>query len=204
MGGPHVPWKPNRAALSLLPLLSLLAFVQLAAGDQIAVQPAREETAGEPRLPPEIAAFRRQLWSAKPAGQTFRLAVSDRMATETARWVLADRPDLPFSDPEVKIYPGGVAASATAEVLGQRIRVQGLARITLGENGRPELDIAELSVAGVETPELFLAPVRAALEKAEASFRRVPLKLGSLELEIGKATLAGTFRALKKDHFEEE
>jgi hypothetical protein len=181
----------NRAALWAVAFLAFVTAAPLAGDDP---------PAEEPQLPPEIAAFRRQLWSAKPEGQAFRLAVTDQTATETARWVLAERPDLPFSDPEIRIYPGGLSASATAEVLGQRIRVRGLARITVGEEGRPELDVAELTVAGVETPEVFLAPVRSALERAEESFRRLPLLLEGLELEVGKATATGTFKPLRRDH----
>lgn len=171
----------------------LAATAMLGAGFAAANQPAPK-----PRLPAEIAAFRAQLWSVKPPGQTFRLVASERVITETARWALAEHPELPFSEPEIKVFPGGLAASGVAELLGQRIRVRGLVRVTLTPEGKPQFAIEELTLGGAETTELFLDAVRSALisvQQSHLDFRGLPLSRPSKATRIRRRSVCGSSSA---------
>jgi hypothetical protein len=147
--------------------------------------------APEPILHPEIATVRAH-WQARDAvGEPFSLVVTNQSAAETVAWFIEPRVNLPFSHPQVEIYPDSVVGGGLIHVMGLRLPIYGRATVRLVD-GKPEGTLQELRVSGAATPQFVLD----AIARAQAVYDDLdlPIEITRLELGEGEALIEGIYR----------
>lgn len=147
----------------------------------------------EPRLEPELATLREKLIEGGHSGEPFSIEVTDQEGAETIAWYLSRHPSIPFRDPQVSIWPDGVAATGVAEIAGLRVGISGRARIEL-HDGVPDVTVAELSVAGVGVPGFVRSRIQSEIDAQFALAHNLPVIIDEFNLEPGRATVRGTIR----------
>lgn len=159
----------------------------------LSVRPAHSLPEVAPRLHPEIAAIREKVWSGEAGGETFRIVITDQMASEAVAWFLETHPSAPFSHPQVHFSPDGVTGEGLAHVLGMRIYASGRGTMVL-EDGIPVVRIEEMGVAGARVPGALLDVVVA---EAQAQFdlaANLPMRFTRLEMGEGTLLVEGVYR----------
>jgi len=147
----------------------------------------------EPRLDPQIAKIREDLWSGEHKGEPFSITITEQMAEEAIAWFLDRHPEVPFSHPQVEINAQGVTGSGLAHIFGLRTSVYGRAAITL-RDGVPVVTIQEIGVAGATIPDAVLAAIQAELETQFSASQRLPVNITRLEMGEGVIIVEGTYK----------
>ena len=144
-----------------------------------------------PVLHPEIAEIRAH-WQARDAiGQSFEIVVTDQMAAETIAWFIEPRQELPFSHPQVHIYPDRIEGGGLIRVMGLQTIALGTATVRL-ENGRLVPTIKEIEVGGATAPPFVLTAV--AQGQVVYDNLSLPIEITEMELRQGEVYLRGVYR----------
>jgi len=171
-------------ALGLL-LGNLFAWVSTA--------PATTLPPVEPRLDPQIARIRQNLWSGTHKGEPFSIVITEQMAAEAIAWFLERRPEVPFSHPQVEIDSHGVTGRGLVHLLGLRTPVYGRASLSL-ENGKPVVRLIDLGVAGAALPPAIVSSLQAQISGILNQSQNLPVELSRLEMGVGTITVEGVYR----------
>ena len=148
----------------------------------------------EPRLAPELSNIRDTLWAGESAGETFRIVITDEMASEAVAWFLDAHPEVPFSHPTVQIDANGITGLGLAHVLGLRTLVHGRVELELWD-GVPIVSVQELSIASLTAPSFVIDAIQRELDKQfDLSGGRLPMEITLLELDEGMMTVEGVYR----------
>jgi hypothetical protein len=117
--------------------------------------------------------------------------LTEQEAEQTIAWYLERYPQIPFAHPHVEIMPDYVFGEGDATLAGLRVHVSGKGRVTLSEEGVPEVEILELSLP-------LPRPVRQALEREmRVQLRRaerLPVRFTSAEWQDGEVIVKGYIR----------
>ncbi len=171
-------------ALGLL-LANLLAWVTTA--------PAAGLPEVEPRLDPQIAKIREDLWSGTHKGESFSIVITGQMAAEAIAWFLERHPEVLFSHPQVEIDPAGITGRGLVHLLGLRTPVYGRASLRL-ENGKPVVRLLELGVAGAALPPAIVSSLQAQVSGILNQSQNLPVELSRLEMGQGTITVEGKYK----------
>ena len=140
---------------------------------------------------PEIVALLDYIRSGEHSGERWTVHLTEREAEQTIAWYLKQYPQIPFAHPHVVITPDYVFGDGDALLAGLRVRVSGKARVTLDEEGLPEVQILALSLP-------LPRPIRQALEREiQVQLRRadrLPVRFTSAEWYEGEVVVSGTIR----------
>ncbi len=147
----------------------------------------------EPRLHPEIAAIRENVWSGEASGEPFSIVITEQMAAEAVAWFLDRHSEVPFSHPQVHVDPDGVTGEGLAHVLGLRVRVHGRVSVEL-QDEVPVVTLQELGIAGATLPDFVIAVIQAELQAQFDLAGSLPIEVTRLELGEGTITVEGTYR----------
>ncbi|MFZ6031254.1 MAG: hypothetical protein ACOYYS_26390 [Chloroflexota bacterium] len=170
--------------------LVLVAFNGLA---WLGAAPLTALPQAEPRLAPEIARFRDDLWSGQHAGETFHLVITDQMASEAIAWFVTRHEEIPFSHPWVNFTPQGVTGRGLVHLLGLRSEVYGV--VMLSMNGEaPVVTLRELGVAGAKAPAAIVGTITTELNKQAGAVRDLPMTITRLELQNGQLVIEGVYK----------
>ena len=148
----------------------------------------------EPWLAPELTSIRETLWAGESAGESFRIVITDQIASEAVAWFLDAHPEVPFSHASVAIDPNGITGSGLAHVFGLRTLVHGRVGLEL-HGGVPVVSVQELSIASLTAPQFVLETIGQELAKQfDLSDGRLPMEITLLELDEGRMTVEGVYR----------
>ena len=100
----------------------------------------------EPIRDPEIVTLLDYIGSGENSGESWQITLTELEAEQTITWYLKRWPQIPFAHPRVKITPNHVSGEGDAYVAGLRVHVGGQARVTIGPDGLPIVQILELSL----------------------------------------------------------
>ncbi len=175
----------NTVVIVLLIAANLFAWARLLS---TAVAPYEVE----PLRDPEIVALLERIRSGEAeSGEEWVVHLTEQEAEQTIAWYLERYPQIPFAHPHVEIAPDYVFGEGDATLAGLRVHVSGKARVTLDEEGLPEVEILELS--------LPLPPsIRRALEREiQVQLHRadlLPVRFTSADWREGEVTVRGYIR----------
>jgi hypothetical protein len=147
----------------------------------------------QPRLEPKIAEIRQKIIDGSAAGERFEIVVTDQSVSEGIAWFLEKHPNIPFSQPQVRIHPDGVEGSGVVTAFGLRTPVSGKAALGI-ENGRPVVTILWLRLAGLPAPGGILQAVQQEAEAQLSKSQNLPVEVTRLELREGEALIEGVYR----------
>lgn len=170
--------------------LVLVAFNGLA---WLGAAPLTALPQAEARLAPEIAQFREDLWSGKHVGETFRIVITDQMASEAIAWFVAKHKEIPFSHPWVSFTPQGITGRGLVHLLGLRSEVYGVVMLSM-KGAVPVVDIRELGVAGARAPAVMMDTMTTELNKQADAVSNLPMTITRLELQEGQLVLEGVYK----------
>lgn len=185
-------WRMLRTLTTSRNLWIALALLAANALAWIGASPVETLPQVEPRLAPEIAEIRENIWSGKAAGETFSIVFTEQMAAEAVAWYLERHPNVPFSHPRVEIDPGGVTGAGLARLFGLRTPVHG--RVQLGlEQGELSLRILELGIARARAPGFIVDALQDELARQVDLAQALPVTLTRLEFGDGIITVEGIY-----------
>lgn len=146
----------------------------------------------EPVRDPEIVALLEHIRSGEEhAGEEWTVHLTEREAEQTIAWYLWRYPQIPFDHPHVEITPDYVFGEGDATLAGLRVHVSGKGRVTLDDEGLPEVEILSLSLP-------LPRPIREALEnEIRVQLRRadrLPVRFTSAEWKEGEVVVRGYIR----------
>jgi hypothetical protein len=145
----------------------------------------------EPIRDPEIVALLEYIRSGDHSGEEWEVTLTELEAEQTITWYLQRYPQIPFAYPQIEITPDYVASEGDATIAGLRVHVGGKARITLRDDGLPQVEILDLSLP-------VPGPIRKAIER-EIQIQlqradRLPVRFSSAEWHEGEVIVRGIIR----------
>ena len=175
----------NTLVITLLIAANLFAWGRLlsAAADVYEVEPVRD---------PEVVALLEYIRSGEErSGEAWSVHLTEQEAEQTIAWYLQRYPQIPFAHPHVEITPDYIFGEGDATLAGLRVHVSGKARVTLSDDGLPEVQILALSLP-------LPRPIRRALEnEIQVQLRRadrLPVRFTSAEWKEGEVVVKGYIR----------
>jgi hypothetical protein len=140
---------------------------------------------------PEVVALLDYIRSGDHSGEAWEVTLTTLEAEQTITWYLQRYPQIPFAHPQLEITPDFVAGEGVATIAGLRVHVGGKARITLSDNGLPQVEILELSLP-------VPGPIRRAIEREiQVQLQRadlLPVRFTTAEWDDGKVVVRGFIR----------
>jgi hypothetical protein len=156
--------------------------ILLAAPEPYVVDPIRD---------PEVVALLEYIRAGDHSGEEWQVTLTALEAEQTITWYLNRYPKIPFAHPKIEITPDYVAGEGDATIAGLRVHVGGKARVTLSDDGLPEVDILELSLP-------VPVPIREAIEREiQTQLKRadlLPVRFTSAEWREGEVVVRGFIR----------
>ena len=165
-------------------MLNLLAWANLlfAAPEPYIVEPIRD---------PEVVALLEYIRSGDRSGEEWEVTLTELEAEQTITWYLHRYPQIPFAYPQIEITPNYVAGEGDATIAGLRVHVGGKARITLTDEGLPQVEILDLSLP-------VPGPIRNAIEREiQVQLQRadlLPVRFSSAEWRDDEVVVRGIIR----------
>jgi len=162
--------------------LFVWASILRAAPEPYVVDPIRDA---------EVVALLEYIRSGDHSGENWEVTLTKLEAEQTITWYLRRYPQIPFAHPQLEITPDCVAGEGDATIAGLRVHVGGKARITLSDDGLPQVEILELSLP-------VPGPIRRAIEREiQIQLRRadlLPVRFTSAEWYNNKVVVRGFIR----------
>jgi hypothetical protein len=185
-----VSGKPKRKINVALLIAALLVGANLLAWARMLTTAAAPYEV-EPVRDPEVVALLDYIRSGEHSGETWVVHLTEREAEQTIAWYLQRYPQIPFAHPHIEITPDSVFGEGDATLAGLRVHVSGRARVTLTEEGLPEVEILALSIP-------LPRPIREALEREiQVQLRRadrLPVRFTEAEWREGEVVVRGVIR----------
>jgi len=145
----------------------------------------------EPIRDPEVVALLEYIRSDEHSGETWQVTLSELEAEQTITWYLRRYPQIPFAYPKIEITQEYIAGEGDATIAGLRVHVGGKARVSLTEEGLPQVEILDLSLP-------VPGPIREAIEREiQVQLKRadlLPVRFTSAEWKNGEVVVKGTIR----------
>ena len=145
----------------------------------------------EPVRDPEVVELLAYIRSGEHSGEEWVVHLTEQEAEQTIAWYLERYPQIPFAHPHVEIAPDYIFGEGDATLAGLRVHVSGKGRVTLDEEGLPEVDILELSLPLPPTIRRALEnEIRLQLRRADL----LPVRFTSAEWKKGEVIVRGYIR----------
>ena len=180
----------RRRAVNTVVTILLMAANLFAWGRVLSA--AREVYEVEPIRDPEVVELLEYIRSGEEhSGEEWVVHLTEQEAEQTIAWYLWRWPQIPFAHPHVEITPDYVFGEGDATLAGLRVHVSGKARVTINDEGLPDVEILELSLP-------LPRPIREALEnEIRTQLRRaelLPVRFTSAEWREGEVIVRGYIR----------
>jgi len=174
--------RPNFWIAAAIVIANLVAWTNLTAPEPYVVEPIRD---------PEVVELLDYIRSGDHSGEEWEVTLTTLEAEQTITWYLHRYPQIPFAHPQLEITPDYIAGEGDATIAGLRVHVGGKARVTLSEEGLPQVQILALSLP-------IPGPIREVIEhQIDVQLRRanlLPVRFTSAEWYDGKVVVRGYIR----------
>ncbi len=145
----------------------------------------------EPVRDPEIVQLLDYIGSGGHSGESWQVTLTELEAEQTITWYLKRWPQIPFAHPRVRITPDYVSGEGDAYVAGLRIHVGGKARVTVGVDGLPIVQILELSLP---LPASIRQAIEDEIQQQLGRAERLPVRFKSADWGEGVVVVTGIIR----------
>jgi hypothetical protein len=193
---PSAPETPQPRPGLPLRLLLLVAVVNglLAVGLLILRPPwrvAQPDTV--PVLPAQVAELQARVARGEH-GTPYTLTLTDDELTATARYFLAQQPDVPFSQVWLAVVDGHLEATGVTAGLAVAVPVRVVANVA-AQNGSPVLTVSDLDIGGLALPSFVHDQILAEANRAvDLSRYALPMTVDTVTLRPGAFEARGTLK----------
>jgi hypothetical protein len=146
-----------------------------------------------PPLPPQVVELQARVARGEH-GTPYTLTLHDEELTATARYFLAQREDVPFSQVRVAVVRGRLEATGVTTGLAVAVPVRVLANVE-APNSAPVIRVVDVGIGGMALPSFVRQQVLAEANKAvDLSRYEMPVTIDAVTLQDGALYLYGKVR----------
>jgi hypothetical protein len=193
---PAAPEAPRPRPGLPLRLLLLVVFVNglLAVGLLVLRPPwrvAQPDTV--PALPSQVAELQARVARGEH-GTPYTLTLTDDELTATARYFLAQQPDVPFAQVRLAVVDGHLEATGVTAGLAVAVPVRVVANVA-AQNGAPIMTVSDVDIGGLALPSFVREQILAEANRAvDLSRYALPMTVDTITLRPGAFEARGTLK----------